>query len=102
MEENYVGKTLQNDKDEEFVVLSQVCYKNLLCVYAMKSLPNDAEGDKAFFQVSGSKKKRLVPINSPKMTKALYDMMFKNNAKEAKPRKIKEDESITEYFNYLD
>lgn len=100
MEENYVGRTLKNENNEEFVILSQVVYKNILCVYAVPALAGE-DGKKAFFQVTGENA-QLVSIQSPKMIEVLYDIMFKENVKEDKPRKIKEGESIPDYFAYLD
>ena len=102
MEENYVGKTLKNENNEEFVVLSQIRYKNIPCVYAMKVQENDEEGEKSFFQIASDNGIYLVSINSPKMIETLFDVMFKENANNEKPRKIKDNESIPDYFAYLD
>ena len=102
MEESFVGKTLKNDKGQEFIVLSQVRYKSLPCVYAMLHDGKDNDKEKSFFQISLGKKPRLVEIKSEKMKKALYELMFKETIKDEKPRKINDKESITSYFEYLD
>ena len=101
MEENYVGKTLKDDKENEYIILSQIRYKSLPCVYAMKNDSNES-GEKTFFQVVVGKNPHLMEIESEKMKKTLYDLMFKESIKEEKPRKIKDNESITDYFAYLD
>ena len=102
MENSYVGQTLKDDKNEEYVILSQVKYKNIPCAYAMKSSSDDEKGEKKFFQIIDDGNTHLVAIDSPKMIEALYDVMFKENIKEGKPRRIKDNESITDYFAYLD
>ena len=102
MEENYVGKSLNDDKGNEFIILSQVRYKSLPCVYAMKNDSKEDNGEKTFFQVIIDKNPHLMEIKSEKMKKALYDLMFKEKIKEDTPRKIKGNESITDYFAYLD
>ena len=102
MEENYVGKALKDDKGEEYVILSQIRYKSLPCVYAMKNVAEGEKGEKIFFQVVIDTVPHLMEIRSEKMKKALYDLMFKESLKEEKPRRIKDNESITDYFAYLD
>ncbi len=102
MEKDYVGKTIKTENGEVFVVLGQVKYKNIQCVYAMKTTNDDSEGEKRFFQITNGEKKQLVAVESKKMVDTLLDIMFKENMKTKKPRKIKDNESITDYFAYLD
>lgn len=103
MNDGYVGKTLKNEKDEEYIVLSELTYKNIPCVYAMKVLDTEEEGEKSFFQISCSNEVvHLVNIKSKKMVEALNDAFFKQNENDNVPRKIKEDESIQDYLAYLD
>jgi len=100
--ESLIGKTLKNEKDEEYIVLSELNFKNIPCVYAMKVMPDESEGEKTFFQVTGDSEIKLVNITSKKMLNALIEKMFAQNKQEDKPRKIKEDESIANYLAYLD
>ena len=103
MEESYVGKTLPNENGEEYIILNEVTYKSIPFVYAMKIMPNEEEGEKIFFQIATENEDiHLVNIDSPKMIDALFSAMFKQNAKEDKPRRIKENESIQDYFAYLE
>ena len=101
MEESLVGKTLRDEKDEEYIVLTELTYKDIPCVYAMKVLEAEKEGEKLFFQLTTDDPVKLVNIKSKKMLVALSDTLFKGEIVE-KPRKIKEDESIADYLAYLD
>lgn len=102
MESSFVGKTLKNEKDEEFIVLSELTYRNIPCVYAMKVMEDEKEGEKRFFQLTTDENIKLVNIKSKKMLMALTDTLFGEEKKSDKPRKIKETESIAEYLAYLD
>lgn len=101
MEESFVGKTLRDEKDEEYIVLTELTYKNIPCVYAMKVLEEEKEGEKMFFQLTTDENIKLVNIKSKKMLLALSETLF-NQTQDSKPRKIKEDESIADYLAYLD
>ena len=102
MEESFVGKTLRDEKDEEYIVLSELTYKNIPCVYAMKVLEEEKEGEKMFFQLTTDDNIKLVNIKSKKMLVALSETLFNQTVGDNKPRKIKEDESIADYMAYLD
>lgn len=102
MEESLIGKVLRDEKDLEYVVLKELTYKSIPCVYAMKVEENDAEGEKIFFQVTTDETVHLVNIKSKKMLAALADCLFNETALDNKPRKINEDESIASYLAYLD
>ena len=102
MEENYVGQTLQNEEGQEYIVLSQILHKNIPCVYGMQVLENNEEGEKKFFQLVNDDGIKLVSIQSPKMIEELFTETFKQKAVGEKPRKIKKEESIADYFAYLD
>ena len=102
MEESIVGKILKDEKDIEYVVLKELTYKSIPCVYAMKVEENDEQGEKMFFQVTTDDTARLVNIKSKKMLNALADCLFNETALDNKPRKIKDDESIASYLAYLD
>ena len=60
--ESFVGKTLRNEKDEEYIVLSEFSIKEIPCVYAMKIEKEDKEGEKCFFQLTNDKEPSLVTI----------------------------------------
>ena len=102
MQEEYVGKTLRNEKDEEFIVLSQLTYKNIPCVYVMRITSNNTEGEKMFFQLSTDGDIHLVSIKSKKMLNALSETLFKNSSQGDRARKIEPNESIADYMDYLD
>ena len=102
MEESFVGKTLRNEKDEEFIVLSELTYKDIPCVYAMKVLEEEKEGEKMFFQLTTDDNIKLVNIKSKKMLLALSETLFNGAKADDKPRRIKEEESIADYLAYLD
>ncbi|MBE6155804.1 MAG: hypothetical protein E7164_03500 [Firmicutes bacterium] len=102
MKESFVGKTLRDEKDEEYIVLTELTYQNIPCVYAMKVLENEKEGDKLFFQLTGDEDVKLVSIKSKKMLLALSETLLKGGNLDDKPRKIKEEESIADYLAYLD
>lgn len=95
-----IGKVLKNEKDEEYVVLEYLEYKDIPCVYAMKVCDNK-EAQKTFLELDKKDKLSLISINSKKMLTGLTNKMFKDS-KDNNPRKINEDESIAEYLNYLD
>lgn len=102
MERDYVGKTLKNEQMEDYVVLKEVTYKNIPCVYAMQ-VKETEDGEKKFFQISiENGEAKLVNIKSPKMIASLSEIMFKEEENIDRPRKIKENESIPEYLAYLD
>ena len=102
MEESLVGKTFRDEKDEEYVVLTELTYKGIPCVYAMKVLEEEKEGEKMFFQLTNDENIKLVNIKSKKMLQALSDTFFNQTTMDNKPRRIKEDESISDYLAYLD
>ena len=102
MEESFVGKTLRDEKDEEYIVLTELTYKNIPCVYAMKVLEEEKEGEKLFFQLTNDENIKLVNIKSKKMLVALSETLFNQTHGDSKPRKINEEESIAEYLAYLD
>ena len=102
MEESFVGKTLRDEKDEEYIVLSELTYKNIPCVYAMKVLEEEKEGEKMFFQLTTDENIKLVNIKSKKMLLALGETLFNGTKADSKPRKINEEESIADYLAYLD
>ena len=100
MKESYEGKTLKNEQGIEYIVLKELNYKSIPCVYAMQVMPNDEEGEKQLFQIT--EEGILIDIKSKKILKNLSEMMFREQAKNEKPRKIREDESIESYLAYLD
>ena len=100
--ETLVGKSLKNEKDEDYIVLSEFTVKEIPCVYAMKLETDEKEGEKGFFQITGVENPSLVNIKSKKLLKSLNDALFEQVKGEDKPRKIKEDESIQDYLAYLD
>lgn len=102
MEEVLIGKTFRDEKDEEYVVLKELTYKGIACVYAMKVREDNEEGEKMFFQLTNDENIKLVNIKSEKMLEALADSLFNQTALDNKPRKINENESIAEYLAYLD
>jgi len=102
MEESFVGKTLRDEKDEEYVVLMELTYKNIPCVYAMKVREDNEEGEKMFFQLTNDENIKLVNIKSKKMLEALAECLFNKTALDNNPRKINENESIADYLAYLD
>lgn len=96
---NYIGKTLKDEKDEEYLILKVINYKGISCAYAMKVLENNEEGEKKIFQLS---KNSLISIDSKKMIEDITQMLIESNDIVDKPRKIKDDESIADYLKYLD
>lgn len=100
--DSFVGKTLKNEKDEEYIVLTELEYKNIPCVYAMKVEVEDKEGPKQFFQVTSDKDIKLVNIKSKRMINALNECLFEKTKTGDVPRKIKNNESISDYLAYLD
>lgn len=102
MQEGYVGKTLRNEKDEEFIILNELSYKNIDCVYAMRVTKDNTEGEKLFFQLSSDANVSLVSINSKKMIKALSEELFHETKTDDNPRRIKPEESVADYLKYLD
>lgn len=98
----YVGKTLKNEKEEEYLILNELEYKGIACVYGMKVMPNNEEGEKAFFQLSSDSSISLVTITSKKMISALSHLLFEENKGDDEPRKIMDNESIPDYLAYLD
>ena len=100
--EDYVGKTLKDDSGKDYIILSQITYKNIPCVYAMEVKEDNEEGNKLFFQIKNDNDIYLVSIDSPKMIVSLQELLFKKNIQEDKPRKIKDDESIADYLAYLE
>ena len=101
--EDFVGKTLKHENGHNYIILSQLTYKNIPCVYAMEVNDDNQEGEKLFFQI---KKDNdiiyLVGIDSPKMVVSLKELLFKKNFQEQKPRKIEAEESIADYLSYLE
>lgn len=102
MEESFVGKTLRDEKDIEYVVLKELTYKSIPCVYAMKVEESGEEGEKMFFQLTTDENIKLVNIKSKKMLNALAECLFNQTVLDNKPRRIKDDESIASYLAYLD
>ena len=96
MNDELKGKILKNEKDEDYLVINSLVYKNILCAYAMKTDDNE---NKQFFQVSNEK---LISIQSDKMIKELTVAFFEDSTSDDMPRKIKENETIVDYMNYLD
>jgi len=94
-----IGKTLLNEKDEQYLILKVIDYKGIKCAYAMKVMNKDEEGEKSIFQLNEN---RLVTINSKKMINELTQMLIDSKDIVDKPRKIKKDESIKDYMKYLD
>lgn len=102
MNGSYVGKTLRNEKEEEYLVLNEITYKNIDCVYAVKVTNDGSEGKKEFFQLSQDSSVSLVTITSKKMISALSAALFEENKPSDAPRKILPNESIMDYLAYLD
>lgn len=102
MQGEYVGKTLKNEKDESYIVLSELTYKNIPCVYVMKITVSGGEGEKMFFQLSSGDDVHLVSIKSKKMLNALSETLFRSAEQKDSPRKINAEESIADYMDYLD
>ena len=99
---NYVGKTLKGKDGKEYIILSELNHKNIPCAYVMELLKDDKDGEKKFMQIITDESGiYLIDIASEKMLNELADFEFKKGSSE-KPRKIKEDESISDYFTYLD
>ena len=66
---------------------------------SVKVLDNNEEGEKKIFQLS---KNSLISIDSKKMIGDITQMLIDSNDIVDKPRKIKENESISDYLKYLD
>ncbi len=100
--ESFVVKTLRNEKDEDYIILSEFTIKEIPCVYAMKIEKEDKEGEKCFFQLTSDEVPSLVSIKSKKMLKTLTEALYEQTKGDDRPRKINEDESIQAYLAYLD
>lgn len=90
-----VGKTLCDETGEEYVVLKLINYKSIKCAYAV-SVNSD---EKKIFQVSGN---GLISIDSKKMINDITQMLIDSKDIKDEARKIKDGESIADYFKYLD
>ncbi len=100
--ESLVGKSLKDEKDEEYIVLSEFVVKDIPCVYAMKLEKDEKEGEKKFFQLTKDEIPSLVNIKSKKMLSTLTDALYQSTKGDEKPRKIEENETIQAYLAYLD
>jgi hypothetical protein len=100
--ESLVGKSLKNEQNVDFIVLSEFSCKGIPCAYAMKIEKEEKEGIKQFFQVTNEEHPSLMEIKSEKMIKNLVETLEHQMKEDAKPRKIREDESISQYLAYLD
>ena len=100
--ESFIGKTLKNEKDEDYIILSEFTIKEIPCVYAMKIEKEDKEGEKNFFQITNDEAPSLVNIKSKKLIKALTEALYQQTKGDDKPRRINPDESIQAYLAYLD
>ena len=89
-----VGKTLCDETGEEYVVLKLINYKSIKCAYAV-SVNSD---EKKIFQVSGN---GLISIDSKKMINDITQMLIDSKDIKDEARKIKDGESIADYFKYL-
>ena len=87
-----VGKTLCDETGEEYVVLKLINYKAIKCAYAV-SVKNE------IFQVSGN---GLISIDSKKMINDITQMLIDSKDIKDEARKIKDGETIADYFKYLD
>ncbi len=90
-----VGKTLCDETSNEYVVLKIINYKAIKCAYAA----NVNTDEKKIFQVSGN---NLISIDSKKMINDITQMLIDSNDIKDEARKIKDNESIADYFKYLD
>lgn len=99
MNENLVGKVLKNENEEDYMVISVLSYKGLLCAYC-EQLLDGKKGRKDYFQVTPGND-GLISIASTKILKALRECN-EEARRNIKPRKIKQNEKISDYFNYLD
>lgn len=97
-----IGKSLKDENNEEYVVVNELNFKNIPCVYTVKVTDDNSEGEKRFFQLSKEGEIKLVSIKSKKMINSLNESLIKINQKNDKPRKINDDESIQDYLAYLD
>ncbi len=98
MKESYVGKELVNLQDETYLILNELVYKNIKCVFAQKK----GTEDRCFFQLSDDDVPKLIAINSEKLLDSLSKELLEESRKDNKPRKIGENESIADYLAYLD
>lgn len=97
-----IGKTLKDENNDEYIVLNELNFKNIPCVYTAKITSNEEEGKKQFFQLSKEGELSLVTINSKKMISSLNESLIKYTQEHDNPRKIEENESIPDYLAYLD
>ena len=98
----YIGKTLKDEKDEDYIVLKLLDYKGIICAYAMKVTDNEDDGEKRIFQFSKDNGGSLISIESKKMINDITNMLIETKDIIDKPRKIKDGESIADYLKYLD
>lgn len=94
-----VGKTLVNETGESYIILKVINYKGIKCAYAMALTEDSGEKEKKIFQISG---KTLISIESKKMVSDITQMLIDSNDIKDTPRKIKNNEEISDYLKYLD
>lgn len=85
MKESNIGKILKKDK-EKYLVLNELTYKNIDCVYAAKLCDDGKEGEKCFFQLSTDN--NIIPIISKKMLNALSEMVTKHSLEKNRTAKL--------------
>lgn len=94
-----VGKTFVNETGENYIILKVINYKGIKCAYAMALTEDGSEGEKKIFQIS---EKTLISIESKKMVSDITQMLIDSNDIKDTPRKIKNNEEISDYLKYLD
>lgn len=97
-----IGKALKDENNEEYVVVNELNFKSIPCVYTVKVTSDGTDGEKRFFQVAKEGEERLVSIKSKKMISSLNESLIKMTQVNDKPRRIEENESIPDYLAYLD
>lgn len=98
MKESYEGKELVNMQDETYLILNELVYKNIKCVFAQKK----GTEERCFFQLSDDEVPKLIAINSEKLLDSLSKELLEQSRKDNKPRKIMPEENIADYLAYLD